>query len=112
MENWTKGPWKLAARRDHCDEYYCVLEPIGLHMPDSIKDGDAHLMSASPNLYTAHVLRDAIDAYKDDRIGLDQICEICVRHGWIRKDDEPFYPFQFVKDYTARAMQKARGEVE
>jgi|SRR6187402_705953 len=51
--NFTPGPWSLVAKRDHCDEYYCVLEPIGLHIHDKIADDDAFLLAAAPDLYVA-----------------------------------------------------------
>lgn len=51
MKSEYPEPWSLSLRRDCCDEYYSVIDPIGLVIPDDLSDSAASLIVAAPDLY-------------------------------------------------------------
>lgn len=71
MSEHTKTPWEIESRRDQCEEYYSVLMPIGLTIPDNIGDDDALFIVRAVNNHEKLVkaLEAAIAALEDPRNG-------------------------------------------
>lgn len=49
----TPGPWSLQTRRNCIDEYDCYLSPMQVFIPEEIKEEDALLLAAAPELFEA-----------------------------------------------------------
>jgi hypothetical protein len=126
---WTKGPWKLKRDPSHFDSLSSVYagEQNVAEIAGTFdeQEPNAHLIAASPELYTAHVLRDAFEYWsfgpqngeemEQDKAWND-MCDLCILHGMDPKQkndpDCENHPSKFIEDYVARAMAKARGELE
>ena len=109
---WTPGSWEKndvgMVISGRSDKRYIICQPhlyvdVPMHSPEM--NASVDLISAAPDLYTAHVLRNALEDLNFS--GSPEAEQILRDHGW--------YPAlcsqtRFVENYTARAMEKARGE--
>ncbi len=88
MEKHTKGPWHFSESEGPAHEYRAYISPINLLVPEEIKDIDAFLIAAAPEL---------LDALENLMRETDQGTQLCAEH------------FSLA---ALRAIAKAKGEFD
>ncbi len=124
MKPFTKGDWKVVKPGHlHADdtEYRCVqIGDDEMYTTLELLPQDAYLISAAPNLYTAHIMRDALDhllslpgTYRKREAEVKKVQRFFEEYGY-KHDAERFgrdaQLIDFVHKYTKAAMEKATKE--
>lgn len=121
---WIDGPWSLKRDPAHFDSLSSVcagdVSVCEVSATGETQEATASLISAAPDLYTAHILRDKMDGIDYDtefgnitgEVSLVDL-EFFIPYGFVPpKSPSSRYSLlsRFVCEYVICAMKKARGE--